>query len=386
MAGLYSAYLIKRKNPDAKILILEKENYSGGRAIMANFDGINVVCGAGIGRRNKDILLQELIDELDKNISHEFMVKHTYKKGIIHKFDYWHNYLQKAFHQKNKWSIMSFKNFAIQALGINEYPNFVKANGYSDFEKADFNDIMNNYGLEDNYKEYIGFGVNWKLLIDKMIEIIDKNNIKYKKNVISVLTNNEGNIEIKCKNKSYSAKNVIIATTIDTLKNLFPKIDVYTQIKGQPFIRLYAKFNKSSTEIINGLIDHTYVVGEPLQEIIPINKEKGIYMIGYADNSSANILEKHFNNENKFEYFEKLVATALNISSEQVKIIKLQSHYWKNGTHYNIPLKNYNSREEFIMKAQNPIENVYIVGEVVAKHQGWTEGALESVQEIINKL
>jgi len=43
----------------------------------------------------------------------------------------------------------------------------------------------------------------------------------------------------------------------------------------------------------------------------------------------------------------------------------------------------YKSRNQFIKEAQNPAENILVVGEVVSRKQGWTEGALESVNNIL---
>jgi hypothetical protein len=40
-------------------------------------------------------------------------------------------------------------------------------------------------------------------------------------------------------------------------------------------------------------------LNKPLQEIIPIKPEKGVYMIVYNDNGSANKLYKHINKLNK---------------------------------------------------------------------------------------
>jgi hypothetical protein len=43
------------------------------------------------------------------------------------------------------------------------------------------------------------------------------------------------------------------------------------------------------------------------------------------------------------------------------------------------------TRSEFIYKAQHPLPNVLVVGEVVAENQGWTEGALDSVVKVVTK-
>ena len=53
-----------------------------------------------------------------------------------------------------------------------------------------------------------------------------------------------------------------------------------------------------------------------------------------------------------------------------------------------IPEK-YNNRNDFIKHAQcpnGPIQYIYVVGEAVAQHQGWAEGALTSVENIIKEL
>jgi len=36
--------------------------------------------------------------------------------------------------------------------------------------------------------------------------------------------------------------------------------------------------------------------------------------------------------------------------------------------------------------AQNPIENLFVVGEGLSRNQGWCEGAVESVEKIIRKI
>jgi hypothetical protein len=40
---------------------------------------------------------------------------------------------------------------------------------------------------------------------------------------------------------------------------------------------------------------------------------------------------------------------------------------------------------EFLQKAQNPYENMIVVGELLCTNQGWVEGSLESVENVLNK-
>ena len=66
IAGLYSAYKIKKMDPSKTVLILEKNGKPGlgGRAGIEHFQGVNVVRGAGIGRKHKDFSLIKLLKEL----------------------------------------------------------------------------------------------------------------------------------------------------------------------------------------------------------------------------------------------------------------------------------------------------------------------------------
>ena len=66
IAGLYSAYTIQRLAPNKSFLVLEKykKKWIGGRISNEEFYGTTVVTGAGIGRKDKDHLLQKLLQEL----------------------------------------------------------------------------------------------------------------------------------------------------------------------------------------------------------------------------------------------------------------------------------------------------------------------------------
>ena len=88
ISGLYSAYLIKKYYPKKTFLILEqnKKKYIGGRIHTEIFNGVEVVCGAGIGRKDKDILLMNLLKELNLKYK-EFIVKKEYADTFKGKID-----------------------------------------------------------------------------------------------------------------------------------------------------------------------------------------------------------------------------------------------------------------------------------------------------------
>ena len=96
MAGLFSAYNIKKISPNTTFLILEKykKQWIGGRASNEMFYGTQVVTGAGIGRKNKDKLLIKLMNEIgvkytqyDTNINYiQILVKSPGLKKALPKY------------------------------------------------------------------------------------------------------------------------------------------------------------------------------------------------------------------------------------------------------------------------------------------------------------
>ena len=99
-----------------------------------------------------------------------------------------------------------------------------------------------------------------------------------------------------------------------------------------------------------------------------------IYMISASDNDFA----RHINKMPMDVIRNKLE------NMFDVNICKIAKYFWPCAFHFFKPLKYFNSRDEFIRIAQHPEENVYIVGEVIAKQHWWVEGALESVNNLFS--
>jgi hypothetical protein len=110
-------------------------------------------------------------------------------------------------------------------------------------------------------------------------------------------------------------------------------------------------------------------------------------MIAYSDNKNAIILKDHLKNtpENR-ELFCRLIEQSLGIPDGELQLIAIKDYYWPIGTHYFTPLRrNFHNRDEFLKKIQHPENGMIVVGEAVSRYQGWTEGALESVEAVLTK-
>ena len=396
MAGLFSAYNIQKISPDTSFLILEKhkKQWIGGRTSNELFYGTEIVTGAGIGRKDKDKLLIKLMDELGINYTQfDNIVNYsqTFTPVDIVKII---KHLKNEYNKHPELHHKTFKEFFIKIFGEKLYKNFIVSAGYTDYENADLYETLYNYGMDDNKGDWTGLHIPWKTMIETLYNIIGKTHFKFSNDVIEIKKIKEKPclFQIKTANGNvYHCNKVIVATTITGIQKLVPgassKTSLYQQIHGQPFLRLYAKFNKESADIMQKYVTSYTIVPGPLQKIIPMDANKGVYMIAYSDNTNALIQKNYLKNtlDNRNLYCD-LIEESLGIPKGQLKITAIKDYYWPIGTHYYEPLHGqFKTRNEFIYKAQHPENGMLVVGEVVSRDQGWTEGALESVKAVLDE-
>jgi hypothetical protein len=407
IAGLYSAYQIKIKDKTARIIILEQNKRAdiGGRIGTDNFYGVQIAKGAGIGRK-KDEVLVRLLREFGFPI-HSYVSSIEYsplfydkkeptdindrKQSLKQDIQQVVKYLRKEFKEnkkdtKHENTKKTFREFSLPLLGKEVYDEFIMKVGYQDFENTDIEEALYYYGFEDDICCNEIFHIDWNELIERFIEKIGITHFKFSQTVESI-EQNEPNYKITTTSNIYFGKKIIVATTIKSLRKLFPDYPIYREIEGQPYLRIYGKFSKTSLPFLKESVKTYTVLPSILQKIIPINPEKGVYMIVYNDNRNAYFLRNKLENTEKNRgYYERILEKSLALPKNSLELIAIKSYYWEIGTHYYSPLDRtqYKSRNQFIKEAQHPAENILVVGEVVSRKQGWTEGALESVEAIFN--
>ena len=394
LAGLYAAYNIKRLYPDKTFVILEsnKKEYIGGRIGNDTFYGEEVVVGAGIGRKDTDKLLTHLLQDL--NIKYgEFVVRMNYSKeiGNVVEVKKCFSLLRGAYNKT--YSGQTFKQFATKILGKKLYTDFVISTGYTDYENEDVYETLYHYQMEDTAPGWTALHINWGELVDKLCRKIGNRNIRtsVKVDKLTKTDDNDGDglIEVSANDHRtfFTGKQVIIASRINTIQKLLPHCPIYKEIVGQPFIYIYAKFDVASSSIMKEVVKTYTIVPGPLQKIIPMSN--GVYMIAYADNKNAVLLSEYKENTSfNRDYFENELEVCLGLPANTLHIIAIKDYYWPVGTHYYKPMKHHESRVKFIKEAQHPDKNdsILVIGEVVSRRHGWTEGALESVSSILKSI
>ena len=370
ISGLYTGYKLKKKYhmTNSQIDIYEKNKIIGGRVKTIKFDNETVVAGAGIGRLKKDKYLFKLCKELNVETNiYESKISYTFENlNILKVIEFLKTKLNKDVLKKRH--LITFKQFATKMLGKNVYDLFIKSVGFSDFENEDVIDVIFEYGFEDCVPGNKLFSINWNQFLEALGKQL-KSCIKLNTSVKKITRTNNGKFIVN--NNLYDK--VFIATDSKTAYNLTGN-DIYKSIKPQTFTRLYVKLNKPI-----GDYNRMIYTEKPFQKVIEMNKDKCIYMISYSDNKIA---DKWLKVDDINLEVEKNIRKIFGVD---VKVIKNELVYWKSGTHYFSPLeKEYRNRDEFIFDAQHPEKNVYVVGEAYSNNQGWCEGALESVEQILS--
>jgi hypothetical protein len=390
IAGLYSAYKITKMDPTKKIVLLEASEQLGGRAGNVKFHGTSIAIGAGIGRKKKDKLLLEVVKELNIPF-HNFIASSQYASSIEPACNVkdMFLYLKKSYNRE-KDKMKTFKQYAKPKLEEHyykdAYAHFIVCAGYTDYEEECCTDTLYNYGFDDNYSDFPGFAFSWNQLIETMASHIGSRNIHKSCYVrtIKQLSTYHNSYEVICdKNKSFLCKKIIMATTIESVMKLLDNKFLYSQIKGQQFLRIYGKFSKESIPVMKEKCSKTTIVPGPIHKIIPMNIEKGVYMIAYTDNEDAKLLDKYKENRN---VLSRLLEIALDLPEKSLELEDIIDFYWNIGTHYYTPIRGaFKNRKDYCNHAQSPSENIRVVGEMISMKQGWVEGALESVENVINK-
>ena len=384
ISGLYAAYKLKTLHPKSNITILE-QNWIGGRMGSQLFEGTDVVTGAGVGRKRKDKLLIKLLNEL-KIPYGEFVSKHYYSKTLSCRPSNVKETFMKL-RKRYRPCNQTFKSYAESILGKEKYKTFVTCSGYTDYEKEDAYDTLYHYGFNDNYENWTALSISWTKLLLSLIHKINMKNIHLRSRVEKIEKISDNNFFVYTNKRVYTCNMIVVATAIDSIRKLLPKENIYRGIKGQPFLRIYGKFSECSIPTMKEYVKGYTIVPQPLQKIIPMNPDNGVYMIAYNDNKSSKYMKKWLENtdENRAKLCT-IIKKALGIPMERkIYLSSIVEFYWNIGTHYYTPLdqKKYKNRCEFINAAQHPANGVLVVGESVSANQGWVEGALKSVECVL---
>ena len=401
-AGLYAAHRLLHVNKKMirHIQVLEANPYAGGRTRMEPVFGHSVVTGAGVVRKN-DRHLRRLCQQLHVPLrpfsSHvQYGAVNDTSSERSPTLAEW---IQRLLtHRSEIKDSEDFRTNFIRILGKDAYRAFVETCGYTDYEKADIWDTLFDYGFQDNTSEQRLFSVDWNALIASLVTDLTKNDTRFHLALSTPVTSIEYRSQFILKTdtpyKWYVADRVIWATARPAWNVLLQSFlgdsavwrNIARQVQGQPFLRAYARPISTDQEVAARTITTmTHLpVSNALQKILPYHPrgdskgDEPFYMISYSDNQHAR--------RSNHDLQDKGVGWLSRQTGGLRWKPEIHRFFWECGTHYFKPLdrRRWKDRDEFIRYAHHPFPGLFVVGELLSRNQGWTEGALESVQDVVH--
>jgi monoamine oxidase len=415
ISGLNTAHQLLSKNPYLKILLLEKNNYLGGRikTFTKRINNHNYIWEEGAGRLNDNHkLFLKLIEEfglsnnlskLNSNITFypsKGTVYTNTSKEIKQEYKEFSNkspfdYIEKVIKyskkdMKEEIQKYTFKEYCKFVLNEKEikfildsfgyYAQLVKMNAYNAIKL--FNDGMN------PSLQFYHLNPGMNIIIKKLEENIIKKNgkILLNSNVLNINYINSTKIfEVFLKNIVYKSKFCVLALPKPELLkfNILESInDKLNSINYKSLCRIYSIFKKENIWFKD---ISKCTTNNNSRYIIPIDKENGLIMISYSDSKFANYWNNlHLTNEKIFiNNLKKNIYKTYNKKIEDPIYTKIS--YWECAIGFWKKNKDSNIVSNIIIHPINNI-NLFICGENYSETQGWIEGALETSFKVVNQI
>jgi hypothetical protein len=392
IAGITYAYKHKTDN----FLILEKNDYIGGRIKNINWYNKIISLGAGVLLPSHKNTL-ELCKKFNLDI-HEYT-------SIYHLTDlqgdepnnplYYDNFKNIYKFVKNKYNIhkseiktnkLSFKEF-LELYFPYKVSNTILDNSlYSTNFNSDPELFLNNeflydcFRIEDTKMMFIKNSLiknnsdsGYDFLINKLLENIIIKNIILNTNVIEINQKNEF-YEVITNDNIFTTKKIVLATDINSnikfnLSNDIQKLlnHIYNSIGSVPYIRIYS-YHKEGHNLKNscktrGLIGKTIIIDD------------NFLMLCYNESNHALNLNNLLSKLDKVGQIDALYKLFINHNINITKPHDIFIQYWNVGMHYCKP--NFNIENELeILKTKY---NIVIIGELVSTSHGWVNSALNTI-------
>jgi len=391
LAGLHIGLELQRKHKNAKIIILERFKYTGGRVVTYKHDKYQWENGAG--RIHKD--MHPLVMKYMKRYNLTFfpiggvsgfieagegkgepranIFESTFLpmiQGILHDCD--EDILKKH----------TLSEVLDLVVGREKRIEFLREFGYN----SEVDTLRADIAL-DVFKEEMGsregFGVckeGLSALVDGMVADFKRAGgiIQTAARVVDLAVD-ENTIILKDSSKMAAKKGIILALHYDALLEL-PAIrgwELLKRVTMRPLLRVYAVFKGSPFKGVP-----RFVTDSPIRYFIPMSES--VAMISYTDGAYAEKLMEKEEVELRDLIMEEL--RRLLGKDSLPDPIFFKTHPWKSGCSYWLP-GDYNV-EEASIAAHTPFPGkpVWICGESFSLRQAWMEGALEHAESLLKRV
>lgn len=388
LAGLYTAYKLTQREPNAKLLILERNRAMGGRIDTIH----NLEAGAGRFHDQHKLLLT-LIDELgltDKirpiSSFEHFMPSKGPDRGKL--FDW--KPINEITDKLTKIQIpipydVTFIEFAKKRLTQEEIRLLLDFFGYSseltDMNAKDTITLMKRHF--NQRRQYYVMEGGLSQITERLIERINAHMLTHRRviNIIAKQSETVPVIWVECDGikRQYTARKCICALTKDTLLKLpifKPIYPVLRKIQTLPLCRIYSQ--------LPDLPQMKMTTNNNLRIIIPVDEKTNTVMMSYTDNKYARFWKKMLDEKGMEAVnteHQRLLTQTLNHEIQIPK--KTQVFYWEHGVAYFSPGFDSETMPKQIMRPFSDIP-IFVCGENYSeKNNQWMEGSLDTSEYIL---
>lgn len=389
IGGITYAY----KNKSDNFIILEKNDYIGGRVKNIKWNGTMISLGGGV-------FLPSHIQTID--LCRTFGLKTQEYTSVYHLTDlegsspnnplYYADFeiiykalRKKYFNYENeiKKQNLTFREFLQLYFPYSVSKTILSNSLYSTNFNSDPGLFLENEFLYDCLriqddkmmfiKENSDTKTGYDFLIDKILNEIKESNIKlntgvkeisYKDNIYQCVTDNE----------ILLTKKIILATDIKSgikfnlSDGLLSSLNhIYNSIGYEPYIRIYSwhklGHGLSATCKTQGLIGKTIVMN------------KNVLMLVYNESTHAQELNNLLGKLDKEKQIESLYKLFVNHDINITKPDDIYIKYWEVGMHFSKPNFNIGDQLDELKKL-----NFEVVGEIVSDSHGWVNSALSTIK------
>ena len=437
IGGLYTAYQISKKSSKLKLLLIEKENYLGGRVLTYHDKVMNVEEGAGRISGSQPIIMN-LIRELglnsklskngseavfspaDKTGSIESSVTDAPKnpKDLTILEPIYENILTIALGKKTlpnaelilKLIIASktYSKKSLQNQTLESFATKVLTKEQVQYIKRSFGYyselvIMNAYDAIKLFSELSPTNIFYSMkgglsqIIDKMEEKISRNSniVIWKSCEVNQILFKDEVFNIDLENPNKQKKTVYSKKCVCALpKNVLNKMKIFNPIKPildkvecGTLCRIYSKFDKNPDGKVWFEKLPKMTTDNEIRMIIPYNKKEGIIMISYSDNKYADFWNRIYKDKGIKEVNKVLKEKIYETTGIKIPTPKhTKIFYWGCGVGY-WGVGADSEKISKIMIKPFPKMELYVCGENFSENgQQWIEGALETSETVVTQI
>lgn len=373
ISSLYYLYELQKMNSSAKIAILEKRPYYGGRIHSIKIGGDIIDSGALRFNRNHKHLVQ-LLDEFRITNYTKLASKKsvTLSKPLREK---WATFLRKTSHKK--YADYPFSSVAKLFFTKEEYATLKLWFGYDEeWEHAQCYHLSKTMLANFDAEEYYYFPEGYSIVPDVVYSAVKDNknySFHFGKKVVKIADPN--NI-YTADNNHFTADHIIFACPPHYISNIQGTEELAPLIGSVGWItlnRVYAKIPN------HGFPQKAIHSKNPICQIVPIDED--IVMISYSTGEDAKFWIEQEQNGTLWKTLLECLAPYFPDGIKKPEWIR--QNYWNPATHY---FKSGVIPSETQYKSFQPCSTKkwYIIGEAFSLNQGWVNGALENTKTFLS--